>query len=281
MLERLGFKHLISPKIPGTKRVWIHALSVGEVKSALPLANAIQKQLSESLSNQQKNLTNQSSNSNIQSCYELIVTASTRTGFNMAQELFAISTATTATSTKSKTNKSISTNDTDTSVKAIQVGYFPFDLPFSVKSICSRIDPDMVIIVESDLWPGFLWHMRTKQVPVFLVNARLSQSSFDGYMLFKNFFSSVFCLFQTIMVQTELDKIRFVKIGIPEKNIRVTGNIKFDQPMPEIKNLDNLKANFGGKYFIAGSTHHGEEEIILSVFKELKESQSLKQMSEY
>ncbi|MBF0211195.1 MAG: 3-deoxy-D-manno-octulosonic acid transferase [Desulfamplus sp.] len=242
MLHRLGWIHLISDKKPNTKRIWIHALSVGEVKSALPLINAIKAKYFNMLDIN----------------YELIITASTKTGFDMATELFLGS------------KSAIS--------DGVQVGYFPFDFSFSVKSISSKIEPDLVIIVESDLWPQFLWYMNRKKIPVFLVNARLSQSSFNGYRRFSTIFAPIFCMFEKIMVQTEMDKERFLKIGVPENRVVVTGNIKFDQPIPSkdtinksLELLGNLK-NFDKRYIIAGSTHEGEEEIIASIFKDLKKN---------
>ncbi|KJR41550.1 3-deoxy-D-manno-octulosonic-acid transferase [Candidatus Magnetoovum chiemensis] len=262
MLERLGWIHLISKKYSKSnheinsykKRIWLHALSVGEIKSALPLVNAIKERYL--------------SNSN----YELVITASTKTGFDVAKHLFL---------TPFETN-----NQSNHNAKSVQVGYFPFDLPFSVKSICSRIDPDLVIIVESDLWPQFLWYMNDKRIPVFLVNARLSQSSFNGYMALRkiNLFSSIFSLFEKIMVQTDIDKERFLQIGVPEKKIIVAGNIKFDQPIPkiDIPDLDKFKNNTAINndakiYIVAGSTHEGEEDILASIFIELKQKIQLQQ----
>ncbi|MBF0377094.1 MAG: hypothetical protein HQK72_06380 [Desulfamplus sp.] len=288
MLERLGWTHLISKKSsksnsqlypnsrsypelnPHKKRIWLHALSVGEVKSALPLVNAIKE----------KYLSN--------SDYELIITASTKTGFDIAHQLFL-----------PQLEKN---NQSNSHAMSVQVGYFPFDFYFSVKSICARISPDLVIIVESDLWPEFLWYMNDKKIPVFLVNARLSQSSFNGYMALKKIglFSSIFSLFEKIMVQTEIDKKRFLQIGVPEEKVILAGNIKFDQPIPktDIPDLDKFKDyhqlnnhiqelnnytqelnNHTPRYIVAGSTHEGEEEALVSVFWELKKNIKLKQNS--
>ncbi|MBF0230469.1 MAG: hypothetical protein HQK63_12945 [Desulfamplus sp.] len=288
MLERLGCIHLISKKHsksnsqpypdsrsypelnPHKKRIWLHALSVGEVKSALPLVNAIKE----------KYLSN--------SDCELVITASTKTGFDVAHQLFL---------THLEKN-----NQSNSYAMSVQVGYFPFDFYFSVKSICSRISPDLVIIVESDLWPQFLWYMNDKKIPVFLVNARLSQSSFNGYMALRKMglFSSIFSLFEKIMVQTEIDKERFLQIGVPEAKTIVAGNIKFDQPIPktDIPDLDKFKNyhqlnnhiqeinnytqelnNHNPRYIVAGSTHEGEEEVLVSVFVELKQRIKLKQNS--
>lgn len=276
MLQRLGWIQLISKKTPDIKRIWLHALSVGEVKSALPLVNALKKKyLYQIIPADSQN--HQSSNHSPN--YELIVTASTRTGFAMAQQLFSDMVQSPPLSSFFISGSSGISKQT--SVMSIQIGYFPFDLPFSVKSISSRIDPDIVIIVESDLWPGFLWYMNDKKVPLFLVNARLSKSSFEGYKRFSNLFTPLFSLFEKIMVQTNIDKERFVKIEVPESRVVVTGNIKFDQETPktDIPDLDKLK-NHNQRYILAGSTHEGEEEILASVFRELKKNFALKKESE-
>lgn len=262
MLQRLGIVHLISKKMSRTKRIWVHALSVGEIKSALPLVNALKKltvadsmaqhQFSHIFDQQHRDSPHEKFRSEVdKSNYEIIITSSTRTGFALAQELFASSAGT-----------------------DIQVGYFPFDFSFSVKNICSRVDPDLVIIVESDLWPGFLCHMQERRTPVFLVNARLSESSFNGYMLLKKIFAAVFSLFQTIMVQTEVDKARFVNIGVNANKVKITGNMKFDQPLPSIPDDTRLilDSHLQRRYLLAGSTHEGEEEILASVFIELKQN---------
>ncbi|MBF0303428.1 MAG: 3-deoxy-D-manno-octulosonic acid transferase [Desulfamplus sp.] len=247
MLQRLGFVHLVRKKQFRKKRLWLHALSVGEVKSAVPLVNALKDRYFND------------------SDYELIITASTRTGFDMARQLFL----------DSAQNSSKSGNGG----MPVQIGYFPFDLTFSVKSICSRIDPELAIIVESDLWPQFLWYMNDKKIPVFLVNARVSESSFNGYMRFRKIklFASIFSLFEKIMVQTEIDKERFLRIGVSEAKVVAAGNIKFDQPVPktDIPELDIFEDSCF-RYIIAGSTHQGEEEILVSVFKELKDKLKFK-----
>lgn len=291
MLQRLGLINLISNKGVGIKRIWLHALSVGEVKSALPLVNALKEQYikqqsdSESICLHEDQLKEHQPKKD-QLNYELIITASTRTGFAVAQDLFLDrSTPTTSSVNSSKFFKLQPTSDSSCASvpsftsTAIQVGYFPYDLPFSVKKICSVVDPDLVIIMESDLWPGFLWHMRDKLIPVFLVNGRLSKSSSDGYMLFRRLFAQIFSLFSKIMVQTELDRARFVKIGVDAQKVTVTGNIKFDQPMPSLDllrsktdNLNGFENGLSRRYILAGSTHPGEEEILLSAFVELKQT---------
>ena len=230
---RLGFKTGLNPKQAGERRIWIHALSVGEVKSAIPFVKA--------LKDQHKDV-------------GIIFTTSTKTGFDLADQLLL----------------------RENTALADQLGYFPFDLGYSVKKISGLIKPDAVVIIETDLWPNFLYEMKKKQIPVILINARLSKRSLNGYLVFKKFSLMFFSFLTQIMAQTSLDKERFQRLGIDEKKILVAGNIKFDQPRQDLdKTLvdsirDQLVFKKESKVFIAGSTHEGEETILCEVYKKLK-----------
>jgi len=93
----------------------------------------------------------------------------------------------------------------------------------------SRIRPDLVCLVETDLWPGFLSIMKQCRIPVVLVNARLSPKSLAGYMRLGRFSSLFFSGLSHIMAQTFKDAKRFEALGIPKGRISVTGNMKFDR----------------------------------------------------
>ncbi|MBT3176580.1 MAG: 3-deoxy-D-manno-octulosonic acid transferase [Desulfobacula sp.] len=235
MLLRLGFRTGLKPKQVGEKRIWIHALSVGEVISSLPFVKALKEQYKD---------------------LDIVFTASTKTGFDMAMQLFL------------KTDNPL----------VDQMGYFPYDLGWSVKKISRTLNPDAVVIVETDLWPNFLYEMKKKKTPVILINARLSKQSLKGYLFFKKFSSMFFSSLELIMVQTALDKKRFQRIGINLDKILVTGNIKFDQPVEDMdkKMIESLKDRFGmqkkNQVIVAGSTHEGEEKLIGKVYKKLKKN---------
>ena len=235
MLSRLGLRTNLKPKQIGKKRIWIHALSVGEVISSLPFVKALKKQ--------HKNL-------------DIVFTASTKTGFDMATKLF------------------LKKDDMSTD----QLGYFPFDLGWSVKKITRAIEPDAVVIVETDLWPNFLHEMKKNKTPVVLINARLSKPSLKGYLFFRKFSSMFFSSLTMIMAQTVLDKERFQRIGVDPNKILVTGNIKFDQPLEDMDQetrkamMDRFGMQKDTKVFIAGSTHEGEENILCKVYKKVKKS---------
>ncbi len=228
---RLGFRTGLNPKQAGKKRIWIHALSVGEVKSALPFITAFKKKYRD---------------------MDIVFTASTRTGFDMADRLFL----------KKKV--------------VDQLGYFPLDLGYTVKKICRQIAPDAVVLVETDVWPNFLYEMNNRQIPVILINARLSNRSLNGYLIFRKFWARVFSFFTRIMVQTPLDEERFQRLDIDKRKIRVAGNIKFDQPFENIDKpiADGMRHRLGiqkkTRVIIAGSTHEGEEKMLCRVYKAVK-----------
>lgn len=232
---RLGIGTGLMPRQNRAWRIWIHALSVGEVRSALPLVLEWGRQYPEA---------------------EIIFTASTKTGFDMARTLYA--------------------GQGDPRVS--QIGYFPFDLPFSVSRISRLIDPNLVCLVETDLWPGFLHHMKKRRIPVVLANARLSQRSLKGYLRLGGFRHLFFSGLSCILAQTETDRGRFLALGIPGEKLVLAGNMKFDQPRVALSGTDlsSLGDLFGlkgaeGPVWICGSTHKGEEEAILGAYHGLKE----------
>ena len=233
LLLRLGFGTAWKPKTPGEKRLWIHALSVGEVRSAIPLVKALK---------------------NSHGQVNIVFTASTRTGLETARQSFL----------KPELNM------------VDQLGYFPFDFGYSVRKIATLIDPDAVIIVETDIWPNFLYEMKQRQIPMVWVNARLSKRSFKGYLRFQRFFSEVFSCFTGIMVQSPMDADRFQRLGISAEKIQVTGNMKFDQTVEEIDDSlipamrERLNIQAKTLVLVAGSTHEGEEDILFRVHQKLK-----------
>jgi 3-deoxy-D-manno-octulosonic-acid transferase len=154
--------------------------------------------------------------------------------------------------------------------------YFPYDLAFSVNRITRKIAPEVVVIVETDIWPNFLFEMRKRRASVLLVNARLSKASFAGYKHLGFFAKEVFLNFVHICAQSLEDAKRFHQLGIPLDRITITGNIKFDEThqTPGFKEIETLKRSMHMQHaqtvVLAGSTHPGEEEILLKAFTRLK-----------
>lgn len=154
--------------------------------------------------------------------------------------------------------------------------FFPYDLLFSVKYIIKKINPALVIIVESDIWPNFLFEANSRNIPVVLANARLSQRSFLGYRRFSFFTKRLFLSFSKVCTQSAGDANRFRSLGVPSKRIVLTGNVKFDQAfeqMPE-EEVSELRQSINilpsQRVLLAGSTHKGEEPILFDAFSRLK-----------
>ncbi len=149
------------------------------------------------------------------------------------------------------------------------VFYFPFDLPFAVKPWLDLIRPEMVFIVETEIWPGFLHECRKLRVPVVLINGRLSPRSFAGYMRWRWFFKDVLKNFAALAVQSEGEAKRYAALSGTTKGITVCGNIKIDGIKPvqsgQIAQLRNeLGLTFDDVVLVAGSTHEGEETALLN-----------------
>lgn len=160
--------------------------------------------------------------------------------------------------------------------QATSVGFFPYDVPFAVKKAIDAVHPTLVVIVETDVWPNFISALQTRNIPLLWVNARLSEHSYRRYKHFSFFFRPVFSAFTCICVQSELDAERFWKLGIAKKKVLFTGNLKYDQDRTVLSSETILqrKRTLGidstQPVIVAGSTHNGEEEILLDAFFRLK-----------
>lgn len=154
--------------------------------------------------------------------------------------------------------------------------FFPYDVIWSVRKVIRRVNPAIFLIVESDIWPNFLYEMKRRQVPTILANGRLSPRSFSGYKRLSFFMRSVFSGISVVCAQSKLDAQRFEAVGAAAEKIKITGNIKFDQKIDSLSDdeIDTLRESMkikpGSKIFLAGSTHEGEESILVDVFSRLE-----------
>ncbi|MCB1866059.1 MAG: lipid IV(A) 3-deoxy-D-manno-octulosonic acid transferase [Chromatiales bacterium] len=152
--------------------------------------------------------------------------------------------------------------------------FTPYDAPFAVRKFLERVRPRCVIIVETEIWPNLLAECRRRSVPVALANARLSQRSARGYARFPRLIRAALNAFSLIAAHDEPDAQRFRDLGATEGIVRVTGNIKFDQPLPASRREQSqaLRRALGldGHVWIAASTHEGEDEQILAAFGKVR-----------
>ena len=155
--------------------------------------------------------------------------------------------------------------------------YYPIDQRRCVARALNTIGPDAVILVEAEIWPNFIWRLRDRGTPTFLVNARLSENSFRGYKRFGFLFRDLFGAFTAVGAQNEQDAARLRELGCRPEAIHVVGSLKFDAArLHEPRRLDvpDLLSHFGvpatARLLVAGSTHAGEEGILADIFLRLK-----------
>ena len=160
--------------------------------------------------------------------------------------------------------------------EADSVLFLPVDHPFSVGQAIKRIDPRLLLIAETELWPNLLRSCGKRGIPMILFNGRISEKSFQRYRLFRAFFRGCLKYISLFLMQTVEDRDRIVEIGAAPEKTRVAGNLKFDQtlPAPSSGGVTDITKVLGLRgeetLLIAGSTHSGEEEILIDVFKDLK-----------
>lgn len=156
--------------------------------------------------------------------------------------------------------------------------YFPYDILWSVRKVIREVNPEFFFLVESDIWPNFLFEMKRRRIPTILVNGRISPRSFAGYKRLSFFARSVFSWISVVCAQSKSDAERFMEIGVDAEKIRITGNLKFDKDVGAVATdeIESLKRRFKigveSKVLLAGSTHEGEEDVLIEVFLRLKEN---------
>ena len=148
------------------------------------------------------------------------------------------------------------------------ITYFPFDVPFAVSAFLNKIKPDVVFIAETEIWPNFAFECYNKGINLFIINGRISDSTFNSYKFARPFFNYLLKFYTGIYTQSEIDYDKMLYLGANPDTTRVMGNLKFD--------IKKVESNFdlgqeGFRVILAGSTHHEENDIVLKTFSDLKE----------
>jgi len=223
MTQKLGrLRKGVMKAIKGSRPIWVHAVSVGEVMAAHPLIRELKKKYPHR---------------------KLILSTVTVTGNYTALRRVP---------------------------EADAVFYFPFDFPCIVRRVIQGINPQIVLVAETELWPNFFRELKRAGIPSAVINGRISPNSHRNYRKFKAFFSQVFDNVTLFCMQSESDADRIKNIGADPEKVMVTGNLKFDQKLP-VSTLAPVSIATGKKVITAGSTHRGEEAALLDVFKRLRE----------
>ena len=156
--------------------------------------------------------------------------------------------------------------------------YAPLDFPWAVARMVGRVKPALYLFVETELWPNLLWTLREHGVPSVLVNGRLSSRSFgrQNILGIRSFWRSVLATLALCLMQSDRDRQRIVTLGAEPERVQVTGNIKFDQPLPSVQPDESQRRSLGlnehEQLILAGSTHAGEEELLVSAYEIIAKS---------
>lgn len=210
------------------KRIWLQAVSVGEVKAAESL---IDRFITDGR-------------------FEVVLTTTSSTGYSLARDLY--------------------------SRKILLVGLFPWDFCLFSMLAWRRICPDIVVLMEGELWPEHIHQASMRHVPIYLVNGRLSDKTFARYLKFSVLSRKIFSQITKILAQSKDVFNRFIELGIDKQKISVSGNLKFDCTFPQMDLLSKkkLKAKLGfsedSLILLGSSTWPGEEEWLVECFREIR-----------
>jgi 3-deoxy-D-manno-octulosonic-acid transferase len=153
--------------------------------------------------------------------------------------------------------------------------YFPFDYGFAARRIIDSVNPSFIVIAETEIWPNFLKAARKNNIPVILANGRISDRSFKRYNRLKWVFRPVLGDFSAFCMQTKEDSRRIISMGAQPSRVHVTKNLKYDIPVASIPQQrvcelrDEYRIPRSLAVFTAGSTHQGEEELLVQAYRNL------------
>ncbi len=226
--ERLGyFTAEQLSKLRGREVIWVHAVSVGETRAAIPLVHQLRCSYPD---------------------HVIVLSNVTETGHAIAQDL----------------------KDIDLCI------FFPFDLSWVTRRALKAISPQLIAIVETEIWPNFTRQARKLNIPILLVNGRISDRSYPRYLLVRFFLKPILDSFASFCMQSQVDMERIISLGAPGQLVENTGNLKFDHAVIDIteqraeqtKTLYHLPKN--SLVIVAGSTHDGEEQLLLDSFSAVR-----------
>jgi 3-deoxy-D-manno-octulosonic-acid transferase len=180
---------------------------------------------------------------------EVVISVKTEEGYHTAQEIFQ---------------------------GASRVVFLPLEFRWLIRHFLRGIKPRLILILETEFWPNFLWEARAQKVPVVLINGQIPLKSYRWYRVFRFFFKEVLSCFSALLMQFPEQARRVINIGAPRDKVKVIGgNLKFSNALLQVseKEVKSLKTKFGiserDRVIVAGSTHRGEEKILLEILPEV------------
>lgn len=154
--------------------------------------------------------------------------------------------------------------------------YYPWDVPKIVRRALSAVRPAAYAALETEVWPAMLRELAARDIPTFLVNGRFSERAVRNFRRHPAFWRSLYGLFTRLLVRSPSDREALRAIAIPEERIVVTGDCKVDALVLRREGADLARARAivgeGGPVFLAGSTHGGEDEVVLEAYRTVRAS---------
>ena len=216
-------------EMKGSPRIWVHAVSVGEVTAAAPIISSLRGMYPEAC---------------------IVLSTSTETGQEMAGRLI-----------------------TDTSALI----YYPLDIPVVVRKVIERVNPDIFVPVETEIWPNFIRACAKRGTRIVMVNGRISPRSFRRYRRTRFFWKRIMNMLDMMGAISAIDASRLEALGVEPSRIHVLGNAKYDSLAAGADDAlrDEMEARLDipheARVFVAGSTHEGEDGMVLKVYRGLLE----------
>ena len=159
--------------------------------------------------------------------------------------------------------------------------YAPYDMPDSVARFLNRVRPELLLIMETELWPNTIAACSSRSIPVILANGRLSAKSAAAYGKIPRLVGSMLRSISAVVAQHDDDGNRFARLGLPPEALTISGNIKFDLHLDsEVRaKAQSLTTEWQGEnqrpVLLAASTHAGEDELILQAYGQIKAALSV------
>jgi len=228
--QRFGrFGSKFKQAITNRQRIWMHAVSVGEVRVCTQLIRALEPRLPN---------------------VKIVVSTTTTTGMEELEKRLP---------------------------NHISRIYYPVDYRRCVSHALNTVRPEAIVLVEAEIWPNFIWKARDMGIPLFLVNARLSDRSFPRYKRYGFLFRRLFRTFSAVGAQNESDAAKLRELGCRPDCIEVVGSLKFDAAKLDERRridvpamLEQLGVPPTARILVAGSTHAGEEALLADQFLRLR-----------
>jgi 3-deoxy-D-manno-octulosonic-acid transferase len=216
LAQRLGiYPNSVTSFLAAARPVWIHAASVGEVRSAAPLIGKLKAHDPER---------------------KILVSTFTSTGHRVARQIRGVD----------------------------AVIFLPLDLLWCVRRALARFDPSILVMIETEIWPNLVRQAFHRGTPTLLLSGRLSAKALVRYSICRPFFRAVLDCFTILGMQTAADAARITQLGARQNKVTVVGSLKFAREADsEPAERNGLVREYGRQLFVAGSSHRGEEEILL------------------